>query len=56
MPELQRDMPQEPHTLTPQRENKGKGEISLNDLAFRYSEHHPWLYQNLGNSTLAPFS
>lgn len=41
------DMPQEPHTLTPQRENKGKGEITLNDLAFRYSEHHPWLYQKL---------
>jgi subfamily B ATP-binding cassette protein HlyB/CyaB len=43
------DMPQEPHTLTPARENTGgRGQIELIDLAFRYSEHHPWLYCNLG--------
>ena len=42
------DMPQEPHTLTPARENTGgSGQIELIDLAFRYSEHHPWLYRNL---------
>ncbi|MFZ5763635.1 MAG: peptidase domain-containing ABC transporter [Thermodesulfobacteriota bacterium] len=41
------DMPQEPHTLTPKRENSGKGCIDLVDLGFRYSEHHPWLYRNL---------
>jgi subfamily B ATP-binding cassette protein HlyB/CyaB len=42
------DMPQEPHTLTPARENtSGKGQIELVDLAFRYSEHHPWLYRKL---------
>jgi len=41
------DMPQEPHTLTPTRENQGTGRIDLHHLAFRYSEHHPWLYRNL---------
>ncbi|WP_205629966.1 peptidase domain-containing ABC transporter [Dechloromonas denitrificans] len=47
------DMPQEPHTLTPTRENQGPGRIDLSHLAFRYSEHHPWLYRNL-NMTLKP--
>lgn len=47
------DMPQEPHTLTPTRENQGSGKIDLSHLAFRYSEHHPWLYRNL-NMTLKP--
>jgi len=42
------DMPQEPHTLTPVRENTGgNGQIELADLGFRYSEQHPWLYRNL---------
>ncbi len=36
------DMPQEPHTLTPVREAGGSGLIELQDLAFRYSAHHPW--------------
>lgn len=44
------DMPQEPHTLTPTRENQGPGRIDLQHLAFRYSEHHPWLYKNLSLS------
>ncbi len=47
------DMPQEPHTLTPTRENQGPGRIDLRHLAFRYSEHHPWLYRNL-NLSLKP--
>ena len=47
------DMPQEPHTLTPSRENAGQGRIDLQHLAFRYSEHHPWLYRNL-SLTLKP--
>jgi subfamily B ATP-binding cassette protein HlyB/CyaB len=46
-------MPQEPHTLTPSRENAGQGRIDLQHLAFRYSEHHPWLYRNL-SLTLKP--
>ncbi|MCK9387634.1 MAG: peptidase domain-containing ABC transporter [Sulfuritalea sp.] len=42
------DMPQEPHSLTPARESTaGSGLIELVDLAFRYSDHHPWLYRNL---------
>ena len=45
------DMPQEPHTLTPSREGAqagpGRGRIDIHDLAFRYSEHHPWLYRKL---------
>ena len=44
------DMPQEPHTLTPTRENQGPGRVDLSHLAFRYSEHHPWLYKNLSLS------
>jgi len=45
------DMPQEPHALTPSRESAqsgpGRGRIDIQDLAFRYSEHHPWLYRKL---------
>ena len=41
------DVPQEPHALVPQREQSGKGELSINGLAFRYSEELPWLFRNL---------
>lgn len=41
------DIPQEPHALTPSREGASLGKLSLHDIAFRYSEHHPWLYRNL---------
>lgn len=41
------DMPQEPITLTPQRTAGGAGAIEIKDVAFRYSEQHPWLYRNL---------
>jgi len=41
------DMPQEPHTLTPQREQAGRGHLTANNLAFRYGEQLPWLYRNL---------
>ncbi|MEI7430310.1 MAG: peptidase domain-containing ABC transporter [Betaproteobacteria bacterium] len=41
------DMPQEPHTLVPMREQGGKGHLSAHGLAFRYSEQLPWLYKNL---------
>lgn len=41
------DSPQEPHTLTPNREGKTLGALTLHDLAFRYSEEKPWLYRNL---------
>jgi subfamily B ATP-binding cassette protein HlyB/CyaB len=41
------DMPIEPHALTPSRERAGTGTLELHNIAFRYSEHHPWLYRNL---------
>lgn len=47
------DMPQEPHTLTPSRENAGIGRIDLTGIGFRYTEQHPWLYRNL-DLTLKP--
>jgi subfamily B ATP-binding cassette protein HlyB/CyaB len=47
------DMPQEPHTLTPNRENVAHARIDISGVGFRYSENHPWLYRNL-NMTLKP--
>jgi len=45
------DMPQEAHALIPGREgaqsSPGRARIDIRDLAFRYSEHHPWLYRKL---------
>jgi subfamily B ATP-binding cassette protein HlyB/CyaB len=45
------DMPTEPHALAPARESQqrgaGRGRIELADVAFRYSEQHPWLYRGL---------
>jgi subfamily B ATP-binding cassette protein HlyB/CyaB len=43
------DMPQEPHALVPSRESTQaqKGQLDLINLAFRYSEQHPWLYRQL---------
>jgi len=42
------DMPQEPHTLTPKREQgKNTGHLAIANLAFRYGDHLPWLYRNL---------
>ena len=41
------DIPQEPHALTPSREGSAQGRLTLHDLAFRYSDHHPWLYTRL---------
>jgi len=41
------DMPREPHTLTPHRQATDQGLLTIDKLAFRYSEHHPWLYRNL---------
>jgi subfamily B ATP-binding cassette protein HlyB/CyaB len=44
------DMPAEPYALTPSREGKGQGAVELVNVAFRYSENHPWLYRNLSMS------
>ena len=40
------ELPQEPHALTPSREGRGAGALTLHGLAFRYGEHLPWLYKN----------
>jgi len=41
------DLPQEPHALTPRREQGGQGQLSVHGLAFRYGDQLPWLYRNL---------
>jgi subfamily B ATP-binding cassette protein HlyB/CyaB len=43
-------MPAEPYALTPSREGRGEGRLDFVNVAFRYSEHHPWLYRNLNLS------
>ncbi|MEX2241777.1 MAG: peptidase domain-containing ABC transporter, partial [Burkholderiales bacterium] len=47
------DAPAEPHALTPSRSTGGKGEIRIENLSFRYSNEHPYLYRNL-SLALAP--
>jgi subfamily B ATP-binding cassette protein HlyB/CyaB len=41
------DAPAEPYSLLPARASEGHGRIDIKDLAFRYSEHHQYLYRNL---------
>ncbi|TMQ78704.1 peptidase domain-containing ABC transporter [Candidatus Accumulibacter phosphatis] len=45
------DMPREPYTLTPHREQAGVNKrsclLTIDQLSFRYSGHHPWLFQKL---------
>ncbi len=41
------DAPAEPVSLAPSRAPGGKGEVQVRDLAFRYSERHPWLFRGL---------
>lgn len=44
------DMPTEPHTLLPQRSGEAfgaAGAIEFQDVSFRYSDKHPWLYKSL---------
>lgn len=40
--------PVEPYTVLPTRLREGKGQIDIEDLSFRYSEHLPFLYQGFG--------
>lgn len=37
--------PTEPYSLTPSRESNGEGRIEIEDLSFRYTEEHPFLYK-----------
>ena len=39
--------PQEPYSTIPSRESARKGRIEIDNLAFRYGENLPYLYQNL---------
>ena len=39
--------PQEPYSVVPSRESARKGKIEIDNLAFRYAENLPYLYQNL---------
>ncbi len=41
------DAPQEPYSLVPSREVKRQGRIEIENLAFRYADNLPYLYQNL---------
>lgn len=39
------DAPCEPHSAQPSRKTARRGLITIEQLAFRYSERHPWLYE-----------
>jgi subfamily B ATP-binding cassette protein HlyB/CyaB len=39
--------PTEPYSLTPQRRNDGRGQITIQGLGFRYGPDRPLLYENL---------
>ena len=41
------DMPQEPHSLVPQRTGAAAGHIVFEDVGFRYADDTPWLYRGL---------
>jgi subfamily B ATP-binding cassette protein HlyB/CyaB len=41
------NVPAEPYSLTPQRQGDGRGRIEISDLAFRYADDLPLLYQDL---------
>jgi ATP-binding cassette, subfamily B, bacterial HlyB/CyaB len=41
------DAPLEPHALVPSRAPEGKAEIRIEELGFRYSAEHPYLYRDL---------
>lgn len=39
--------PTEPYSLTPGRQSSGRGAIAIENIAFRYADDLPYLYQNL---------
>ena len=45
--------PAEPYSIVPARQGGGAGRIEIKNLAFRYADNLPWLYQGL-NLTLEP--
>ena len=46
------DAPVEPYSLTPSRESSGAGKIEIEDLSFRYTEEHPYLYKAFNLSVM----
>ena len=42
--------PIEPYSLTPSRESNGVGKIEIDELSFRYTEEHPFLYKQFNLS------
>ncbi len=47
------DAPSEPHSVLPSRKTQRRGAITIEKLAFRYSERHPWLYKDF-DLTITP--
>ncbi len=47
------DAPREPYALTPSRSTQMLGKVEIINLAFRYGEERPYLYQDL-NLTIQP--
>ncbi len=47
------DAPAEPQALQPSRASQRRGRIVIENLAYRHSERHPWLYEGL-NLQLEP--
>lgn len=47
------DAPAEPQALQPSRASQRRGRIVIENLAYRHSERHPWLYEGL-NLTIEP--
>ena len=41
------DAPSEPYAVSPSRTAEGRGAIEIAELAFRYSQDHPFLYRRL---------
>lgn len=41
------DAPAEPYGLQPSRASQRRGRIVIENLAYRHSERHPWLYEGL---------
>jgi ATP-binding cassette, subfamily B, bacterial HlyB/CyaB len=44
------DAPTEPYSLIPARANTIQGKLDFESISFRYSENHPWLYEQLNIS------
>lgn len=44
--------PMEPYSVIPARDASGKGQIQIDDLAFKYADHLPLVYENLSLNIL----